>query len=121
MTLAGINFDQLDQAKHYLSQAIARQQEILEQLPKLIETGVLDPETAKLRTYKLRTEISALQAKLASLPPANILSIAQSVSLPQFWFDLSEVERRFYLREFIRQIEIIRQNQPWDLRIVFIF
>jgi len=120
-TVAGINFSQLDQVKTSLGQAIARQQEILEQLPNFIETGILDPETAKLRNYKLRSEISALQAKLASLPPVNLRSVAESVSLPQFWFDLSEVERRFYFREFIRQIEIIRQNQAWDLRIVFIF
>jgi hypothetical protein len=87
----------------------------------LIETGILDIETAKLRVYKLRTEISELQAKLAILPPVNLRSVAQSVSIPQFWLDLSEVERRFYFREFIQQIQIMRQNREWDIQIIFIF
>ncbi|MBD2499509.1 recombinase family protein [Anabaena azotica] len=121
LAVAGINFPQLDTVKNSLKEAIAHQQNILQQLPNLLETGVLDTETAKLRTYKLRTEISTLQAKLATLPPVNLLSVAQAVSLPQFWLDLSESERRFYLREFIRQIEIIRQNQQWDLQVIFIF
>ena len=98
-----------------------RQQEILQQLPALVKTGILDDETAKLRAYKLRTEISQLQAKLATLPPVNLRSVAQAVSIPQFWFDLSEAERRFYFREFIKQIEILRQGKHWELRIIFIF
>ncbi|RCJ38324.1 recombinase [Nostoc minutum NIES-26] len=121
LAVAGMNFPQLDAIKNSLGEAIARQQEILEQLPTLVETGVLDTETAKLRAYKLRTEISALQAKLATLPPVNLRSVAQAVSISQFWLDLSEAERRFYFREFIRQIEIIRQNQEWDLQVMFIF
>ncbi|BAY08835.1 recombinase family protein [Calothrix sp. NIES-2098] len=121
LAVAGMNFPQLDAIKNSLGEAIARQQEILTQLPALIETGVLDTETAKLRAYKLRTEISALQAKLATLPPVNLRSVAQAVSIPQFWLDLSESERRFYFREFIRQIEIVRQNPDWNLQIIFIF
>ncbi len=116
-----INYPQLDRVKNNLTEAIIHQQQILEQIPALIETGILDEETAKIRTYKLRTEISKLQAQLAILPPVNLRSVAQAVSIPQFWFDLSETERRFYFREFIRQIEIIRQDKHWDLRIVFIF
>ncbi len=119
--IAGVNFPQLDAVKNNISNAIARQQQILEQLPGLVETGVLDAETAKLRAYKLRTEISSLQAKLATLPPVNLPSIAQAVSIPQFWLDLSESERRFYLREFIACIEIIRQGKEWELEIIFIF
>jgi hypothetical protein len=119
--IAGVNFPQQDAVKNHITQAIAHQQQILEQLPNLVETGVLDTETAQLRAYKLRTEISSLQAKLATLPPANLDSIAQAVSIPQFWLDLSESERRFYLREFIRHIEILRQGQEWELEIIFIF
>jgi len=119
--VAGMNFPQLDAIKNSLGDAIASQQEILEQLPTFIETGVLDTETAKIRAYKLRTEISQLQAKLATLPPVNLRSVAEAVSIPQFWLDLSEVERRFYFREFIRQIDIIRQSNEWDLQIIFIF
>lgn len=121
LAVAGMDFPQLDTIKNSLGQAIAHQQEILQQLPALVETGILDDETAKLRAYKLRTEISQLQAKLATLPPVNLRSVAQAVSIPQFWFDLSEAERRFYLREFIKQIEIIRQEKAWELRIIFIF
>ncbi|MBD2356837.1 recombinase family protein [Tolypothrix sp. FACHB-123] len=119
--VAGMNFPQLDAIKNNLVDAIARQQEILTQLPPLVETGVLDTETANLRAYKLRTEISALQAKLATLPPVNLRSVAVAVSIPQFWLDLSESERRFYFREFIRHIEIVRQQSEWDLQIIFIF
>ncbi|YAF95665.1 MAG: recombinase family protein [Nodularia sp. CChRGM 3473] len=121
LAVAGMNFPQLDAIKNSLGEAIARQQEILQQLPALVETGILDAETAKLRAYKLRTEISQLQAKLATLPPVNLRSVAQAVSIPQFWLDLSEAERRFYFREFIKQIEILRQDQAWDLRVIFIF
>lgn len=116
-----INFPQLDEVKNKLTESIINQQEILEQIPALVEAGILDEETAKLRVYKLRTEISKLQGQLAILPPVNLLSVAQAVSIPQFWLDLSETERRFYLREFIRQIEIIRQDKDWNLRIIFIF
>ncbi|MBD2663981.1 hypothetical protein B6N60_05018 [Richelia sinica FACHB-800] len=119
--IAGLNFPQLDGIKNSVGDAIARQQQILQQLPDLVETGILDAETAKLRAYKLRTEISALQGKLATLPPVNLISVAQAVSIPQFWRDLSEVERRFYLREFISQIQIHRQGQEWNLEIIFIF
>jgi len=121
LAVAGVNFPQLDAVKNSLSQAIARQQEILAQLPALVETGILDAQTAKLRAYKLHTEISALQAKLATLPPVNLRSVAQAVSIPQFWLDLSEAERRFYFREFIKQIEIIRHEKEWGLQVIFIF
>ncbi|MDF5709451.1 MAG: recombinase family protein [Nostoc sp. S4] len=121
LAVAGMNFPQLDAVKNSLSQAIARQQEILAQLPALIETGILDTETANIRAYKLRTEISTLEAKLAILPPVNLRSVAVAVSIPQFWLDLSETERRFYFREFIKQIEIVRQEQKWNLQVIFIF
>jgi DNA invertase Pin-like site-specific DNA recombinase len=121
LAVSGINFPQLDAIKNSLENSISDQQKILQQLPTLIETGILDIETAKLRAYKLRTEISQLQAQLAILPPVNLRSVAQAVSIPQFWLDLSEIERRFYFREFIQQIQIIRQDKDWYLQIIFIF
>ena len=121
LALSEMDFLQLDAVKNNLTATIERQQIILAQIPALIENGILDPETAKIRTYKLRTEISALEAKLATLPPVNLLSVAQAVSIPQFWLDLSESERRFYFREFIRQIEIVRDDKDWNLKIIFIF
>ena len=119
--VAGVNFPQLDAVKNSLTEAIATKGEILNQLPSLTVAGILDAETAALRTYKLRTEISELQAKLATLPPVNLLSVAQAVSIPQFWLDLSESERRFYFREFMRQIEIVRSQGEWRLKLIFIF
>jgi hypothetical protein len=47
-----------------------------------------------------------LQSKLDQLPPVNLERIAKTISLEQFWLDLSESERRFYLREFIKKIEV---------------
>lgn len=121
LAVTEINFSQLNGVKNSWLADIATKQEILTQLPVLLDNGILDVETATLRTYNLRTEISALQGKLATLPPVNLRSVAQLVSIPQFWLDLSESERRFYFREFIQQIEIIRQDKTWELQIIFIF
>jgi hypothetical protein len=90
-------------------------------LPALRENGILDKETEQLRTYKLRTEIAELQSQVSQLPPGNLREIAQAVSLAQFWLDLSEAERRFYFREFISKVEIIRENCKWQVRVIFIF
>jgi DNA invertase Pin-like site-specific DNA recombinase len=119
--VSGAPLPDINQIKQGIGGAIAAKQAVLEQLPALIANGTLDQETADLRSYKLRTEIAELQAKLAQLPPMNLRAIAQTVSIPQFWLDLSESERRFYFREFIRQIEITRHAKDWQLKLVFIF
>ncbi|MBR8827094.1 MAG: recombinase family protein [Gomphosphaeria aponina SAG 52.96 = DSM 107014] len=120
--VAGINSNNLEGIKGDLTVEINKKQDIIAQLPSLQEQGILDAETAQLRRYKLATEISQLRSQLAGLPPGNLKAIAQTVSLPQFWLDLSETERRFYFREFIRQIELIRSyNNIWELKLVFIF
>lgn len=111
----------MEAVKHDLTAQVATRQRVLDQLPALIETGVLDAATAQLRTYTLQTEIATLQARLAQLPPVNLKAIAQVVSLPQFWLDLSESERRFYFREFIHQIQLVREGSAWSLQLVFIF
>jgi hypothetical protein len=116
-----MNAPSLDGVKQAINSEITQKQEILIQLPGLTTTGVLDSETADLRAYKLRTEISQLRSRLAALPPVNLQAIAQAVSIPQFWNDLSEAERRFYFREFIRQIEVTRQDKEWQLKLIFIF
>lgn len=121
LAVSGANFSQLDEVKATWLTQIATKQEILTQIPDLIDNGILDLETATLRTYNLRTEISQLQGKLATLPPVNLRSVAQLVSIAQFWLDLSESERRFYFREFIQQIEIVRQDKTWNVQIIFIF
>lgn len=121
LAVSNMNFSQLDGVKSIWLEEIASKQEILAQLPVLLDNGILDVETVTLRTYNLRTQISDLQGKLATLPPVNLRSVAQLVSISQFWLDLSESERRFYFREFIRQIEIVRQDKTWNVQIIFIF
>ncbi len=128
--VAGLSNPGLDQMRQQLTAVQSQKQAILAQLPNLVTQGILDEETAAIRAYKIRNELATLQTQQAQLPPPNLATIAQTVSLPQFWFDLSEVERRFYLREFIQQIEITRpdnaspgQSSPhaWEVRLVFIF
>ncbi|MDF0556533.1 recombinase family protein [Kamptonema sp. UHCC 0994] len=121
LAVAELTMPDMEGIKGGIVSEIAAKQEIIDRLPILTEEGILDVETAELRSYKLRTEISELQSKLAQLPPVNLRSIAQAVSLPQFWLDLSESERRFYFREFISQIEILRQDTSWQIQMVFIF
>ncbi len=116
-----VGMPNLDRFKQQISQEIAVKQTAIEQLPTLIKSGILDLETVELRTYKLKTEISNLQSRLATFPPVNLQSLAQAVSIPQFWLDLSESERRFYFREFIRAIEIDPQSPDLDLQLRFIF
>lgn len=119
--VAGLNMPGMGRIKDSTEVAIAAKQQAINELPPLVTREILDPETAELRTYKLQTEISELKGKLAQLPPVNLPEIAQAVSIPQFWLDLSESERRFYFREFIRQIEIVRQDSTWSLKLIFIF
>lgn len=108
-------------AKAQLEQQMQEKQAVLAQLPDLLQVGVLDAETTALRTYHLRTEIATLQNRLDQLPPVDLMAIVQVVSIPQFWQDLSEAERRFYFREFIRQICLTRQDKAWDVEINFLF
>lgn len=119
--VAGMNAANLEGVKQSFTAEITDKQHILEQLAALTTSGVLDAETAQLRAYKLRTEISQLRSRLGALPPVNLKAIAQAVSIPQFWSDLSESERRFYFREFIREIKITRHDQTWQLQLIFIF
>jgi DNA invertase Pin-like site-specific DNA recombinase/uncharacterized protein YfkK (UPF0435 family) len=119
--VAGVPSADIEGIKQGMTAEIAVKQGIVTQLPSLVNQGILDSETADLRAYKLRTEIAALQAKLSQLPPVNLQAIAQAVSIPQFWLDLSEAERRFYFREFIRQIQLMRQGKDWQIQLKFIF
>lgn len=119
--VSGLGVPDMNKIKIEIKKAIAAKQDIIEQLPNLIKNGILDSETAELRAYKVRTEIAQLQSQLAQLPPVNLIETAQAVSFPQFWLDLTETERRFYFREFIRQIEIRREENNWQLKIQFIF
>lgn len=134
--VAGVELPDMELLKQRIQGQMAEKDSILAQLPQLQESGILDAETTELRRYKLRTEIATLRAQLAQLPPVNLRAIAQTVSIPQFWLDLSEAERRFYFREFIRQIQLFRQPElsdsptperpkssspVWDIKLIFIF
>jgi DNA invertase Pin-like site-specific DNA recombinase len=119
--VAVLELPNLDRVKREMKAEIANKKHILDQLPQLIAADILDEETAQIRAYKLRTEMAELQDQLAQLPPVNLKETAQAVSIPQFWLDLTEAERRFYFREFIRQIEILRIAPNWQLKIHFIF
>ncbi|MGK7921559.1 MAG: recombinase family protein [Trichodesmium sp.] len=121
LAVAGLEMPNMDGIKSRIKQNISEKQEILSQLPNLTINGILDQQTAELRAYKLKTEISQLESQLNQLPPVNLLETANAVSIPEFWWDLSEAERRFYLREFINKIEIIRQDTSWHLQVIFIF
>jgi DNA invertase Pin-like site-specific DNA recombinase len=121
VAVAELQMPDMNRIKTGIGRAIDSKQQILEQLPALVDNGILDTETAELRAYKIRTEIAELQNKIAQLPPVNLRETAQTVSLPQFWLDLSESERRFYFREFISQIEILRENTAVKVQIIFIF
>jgi DNA invertase Pin-like site-specific DNA recombinase len=94
---------------------------VLEQLPMLIDTGVLDAETAALRRYTLHGEMAQIEQQIAQLPPVNLSELAPSVALPQFWLDLSEAERRFFFREFIRRIDLHRHGNAWHITLILVF
>jgi DNA invertase Pin-like site-specific DNA recombinase len=121
-TISQLSFPDLEAIKRRISEEIRQKNDILDQLPQLQATGILDQETANLRTYKLKNEIAQIQGRLDQLPPDNLTIIARAVAFPQFWHDLSEIERRFYFREFIHRIEIERENgNNWHLRLIFVF
>lgn len=119
--VGGLKMPRREGVKERLCAEIEAKQQILAQLPALRESGILDQETEQLRIYKLRTEIADLQSQVSQQPPGNLREIAKAVSLKQFWLDLSESERRFYFREFISKVEIMRENSNWKLRVIFIF
>ncbi len=117
----GVDTPILNQIKQNVEAQISAKQGVLDQLPDLFNAGILDETTAELRAYTLKTEISALKERLAQLPPVNLREIAKTVSIEEFWLDLSESERRFYFREFIRQIRINRDRKEWSVVLDFIF
>ncbi len=119
--VAGLPLPPLDQVKAGFNAAIGLKQAALDQLPMLMTQQVLDEQTADLRAYTLKTEIAEIQNRIAQFPPVNLVETSKTVSIPQFWLDLSETERRFYFREFIRAIEIVRHEQDWGINLNFIF
>ena len=121
LAVSGVDTQGVGRVKTALETEIATKQQILTQLPGLVEAQVLDQSTADLRAYKVQTEIASLKARLSQLPPLNLQEIAKTVSIEPFWLDLSESERRFYFREFIRHIDIVREGKEWSVQLVFMF
>jgi DNA invertase Pin-like site-specific DNA recombinase len=122
--VSGLQMPVVSDAKQQLQSAIAEKEQVLVQLPELMERQILDEQTVALRSYTLKTEISELQDRLSQLPPVNLLETSKTVSIVQFWLDLSEAERRFYFREFIKAIEIVRpegNRKQWSVHLKFIF
>lgn len=119
--VAEVELPDITQIKQGITGAIAAKQALLNQISALVESQVLDQATADLRRYTLRTEVAELQSQLAQLPPVNLQATAQTLSIPQFWYDLSETERRAYLREFIREIQLLHCPPTWELKLIFSF
>ena len=127
--IAPLPTKKLQQLRQQIDQQILQKQTTLQAIPDLEAQQIFDAETATLRSYKLRAEISVLQSNLSKLPPSNLISIAETVSIPEFWIDLSETERRFYLREFLQRVELVRTSPPaypssaagWTVELVFTF
>ncbi len=121
--------EELQQIRQQINQQILEKQTILQAIPNLEAQQIFDAKTATLRSYTLRAEISILQSNYSKLPPPNLISIAKTVSIPEFWTGLSETERRFYFREFLRRVELVRgftPDQPslgtdWTVELVFMF
>lgn len=121
-TVAQLNLPDLDRIKSGLDLQIQQKNSLIAQLLDLKAQGILDEATTTLRQYNLRAEIAQLQTERDRLLPGDLKVIAQAVSLPQFWLDLSESERRFYFREFIRKVELIRgESGAWRVQVQFVF
>jgi DNA invertase Pin-like site-specific DNA recombinase len=119
--VANLTQPPVERIRSELLAAIHQKQQAMVQLPELIAQQILDDKTGALRRYTLNAEIAQVEARLAQLPPVNLLETVQTVSLQQFWMDLSEAERRFYFREFLDGIEIIRQDASWSIYLRFRF
>lgn len=96
----------IEQAKASVEAQLNKNETILKQLADLDAQGVLDAHSLQQRRYQLQAETTRLLQRLDQLPPENLAEIAQTLSIQPFWQDLTESERRSYLREFIRSITV---------------
>ncbi|MFQ3613810.1 MAG: recombinase family protein, partial [Cyanobacteriota bacterium] len=105
-------------ARQRIQSQLQANTDILGQLEALQCSGLMDEHSLAQRRYQLRAENALLAQKLEQLPPPNLPQIAQTLSIQPFWQDLTETERRAYLREFLRSIEV---DSSGDVRVVFVF
>jgi len=104
--------------RHLWQQKIAENVTILEKLPQALAQGIVDPTLYALRERQLHQEIAHLQAQMQQLPPPQFAEVLQNLSIPAFWQDLSETERRTYLREVVRRV-VIRRDLALELEFCF--
>jgi hypothetical protein len=109
LAVSKTNFTALEEIRNKTIQAIAAKQAETTEANSAIDI------------YRIKTEISALQQQLATFSPVNITNLSQAVSIPQFWWDLTETERRFYFREFLREITIVAMDSDLNLELKFNF
>ena len=119
--IANLNPAMPAQVRDQLQAQVTQKQTALAQIPTLLAEGILDQATADLRTYNLRSELATLEQQQSQLPPPNLPQLAQNLAQPEFWQDLSEAARRVYLREFIRQVQLVRDGPHWTVEIQFVF
>jgi hypothetical protein len=105
--------------KTHWEATLQHKENILKQIAELHQQDILDDASAQLRTRTLRQEIHHLRVQLDQLPPVNLQELVQAVAIPQFWQDLSESERRFFFREFIRKIDFLPGQDRIQLHFVF--
>ncbi|MGQ9836694.1 MAG: recombinase family protein [Cyanobacteriota bacterium] len=106
------------QARQGIQSQIQANTDILSQLETLQGSGLIDEHSLAQRRYQLRAENALLAQKLEQLPPPNLPQIAQTLSIQPFWQDLTETERRAYLREFLRSIEV---DSSGNVQVIFVF
>ncbi|NJK62711.1 MAG: resolvase [Synechococcaceae cyanobacterium SM2_3_1] len=109
--IAGFNQQPLENLRTSVEAGLGQIELILSKINELEADGILDEITAQQRRYQLQGENAQMLKQLEQLPPENLAEIGQALSIAPFWKDLSEAERRAYLREFIQKIGINREGE----------
>jgi hypothetical protein len=115
---ASFNPIPLEQAKARIEAEINSNDQILHELDRWQDQGLLDQRSLQQRRYHLQAHNAILLGKLDQLPPQNLLEIAQTLSIEPFWQDLSESERRYYFREFLQCVWV---NAKAEVNLNFFF
>lgn len=114
--------DEIERCRNIQKKEIQRIKGELEVIRRLENEGILETQEAKKITYRLKEKMSKIQQKVDQMPPNTLEVIAKSLSNPQLWYDLSNSEKRFYLREFIDTIEVNMEASLDDkLELNFVF
>jgi len=117
--LSAVPLSRIELVRSQLTERIQAQTRLIPKINELQVANVLDHETAALRLNNIYREVAKLEDQLSQLPPPNLQAIAANLAIPQFWLDLSETERRFYLREFLRGIKLEPHSGAVELEFIF--